>query len=88
MTKKPNLREWLKRTGTTTIVLSQKSGISRQTISYILNGRSEANFETATAIWKATGYEVRLISLYPEYRKLCGAIRKIKCNEGGRDEKG
>lgn len=77
MDTKPNLREWLDKTETTTGALAEKSGISRATISYILNGRSEANFSTARAIWKATDYEVRLVTLYPDLSKVLDDISHI-----------
>lgn len=64
--KKPTLREWLNQTGTTTTEIANKSGISRQTISYYLNGRVSLTWESAMAIWEATDYDVRLSSLSAE----------------------
>lgn len=62
-TMKPDLKTWLNKKKWTTSELAEKAGVSRATISYIINGRTDAKIETIMAVYKATGYEVRLASL-------------------------
>jgi transcriptional regulator with XRE-family HTH domain len=65
MTKKPTLKEWLKLTGQTYKDFAKKMDMKYQAIERIANNKDTISFKKACAIWKATGYEVRLISLYP-----------------------
>jgi hypothetical protein len=65
MDKKPTFKEWLSITEQSYEVFAQKIGMKRQAIERIANNKDTISFKKACAIWKATGYEVRLISLYP-----------------------
>jgi transcriptional regulator with XRE-family HTH domain len=93
MDKKPTLKEWLKITGQTYKDFAQKMDMKYQAIERIANNKDIISFKKALAIWKATGYEVRLISLYPNLGPVIEDISHIdksdlKCESiGGRSGK-
>jgi transcriptional regulator with XRE-family HTH domain len=79
--KKPDMKTWLKENEFTYEAFAQELGFSKQRLSAIINGVESPSFESALDIWRATGYEVRLASLYPKLGKILPDIKEIARGE-------
>ena len=77
MRTKPNLKTWLKKKGYTYEVFAQKLGFTKQRLEQIIKGDVELKLETAFKIWRATKYEVALVSLKPSLKRMLPKIKEM-----------
>ena len=78
METKPTLKKWLKLTGLTYEVFAQKLGLKKQGVERIVNNKDKLSLIQALRIWRATGREVCLMSLYPNLGPVIEDIKHIK----------
>ena len=75
---KPTLKEYLKITGQTYEVFANKLGFTKQAVERIVNNKDKLSLTQALRIWRATGREICLGSLYPNLGPVIEDIKHIK----------